>query len=125
MHDIQKRNGKVVAFDAAKITAAMEKAFAAPRASATPEVLSDLTRDVVRELHEHLGERMPSVEQVQDVVELALMRRDFPDVAKAYIVYRYEHAKLREEKQHELLAAIEDRALMVRTKSGSSEPFSL
>ena len=61
----------------------------------------------------------------QDKVERALMERDFFDVAKHYIIYRYEHAKIREEKKDELVKKIEERGLLITKRSGEKDIFSI
>ncbi|MGH7175385.1 MAG: ATP cone domain-containing protein, partial [Minisyncoccia bacterium] len=103
MLEIKKRNGTVAPFDAGKIAAAMEKAFVASSWPYSAELLAELTREVVRRLDERFLEQVPSVENVQDFVELELMQHGFLEVANHYIVYRYEHAKIREEKKQEFL----------------------
>ncbi len=113
-----------VPFDAFKITAAMSKAFAATGENLPIDSLVEMTKDVVRTLEERFPEQMPSVEHVQDFVELSLMKGGYLEVAKHYIVYRYEHAKLREEKQQEFLEKIEEKGLMIKTRSGASAVFS-
>ena len=100
-----RRNGKVNGFDASKINVAITKAFLAVEGSAAAasrrihEVVEDLTDQVVRALFR----RMPSggtihIEDVQDQVELALMRGEHHKVARAYVLYRAERARLRAEK---------------------------
>src|ERR1700756_4159092 len=107
MLEIKKRNGNLAAFDVSKITRAMEKAFIASSWPYSPELLESLTREIVRRLDERFTEVVPSVENVQDFVELELMQHGFLEVAKHYIVYRYEHAKIREEKKQEFLEKAE------------------
>ncbi len=91
---IRKRDGRVVDFDAAKITAALLKAGKATgefeereARRLTMQVLS-LARAV------HLPET-PDVESVQDVVEQVLLDSSFRATAKAYILYREQRAQLR------------------------------
>jgi ribonucleotide reductase alpha subunit len=68
---------------------------------------------------------IPSVEEIQDLVEHALMERSYFDVAKEYIIYRYEHAKIREEKQEEVVKKIEERGLLIVKRNGEREIFSV
>src|SRR3989344_5434049 len=123
MLEIKKRNGIVVPFDANKITIAMEKAFIASSATYSNDVLSDLTRKVVSDIEEKFLDQTPSVENVQDFVELALMYGGHLEVAKHYIVYRYEHAKIREEKKQEFLEKVELEGFMVTTGDGTTERY--
>ena len=97
-----RRNGAVVDFDPEKISVAMTKAFLAvqgqgsAQSSRVREVVARLTQSVVRTL----TRRMPDggtvhIEDIQDQVELALMRAGEHDVARAYVLYREARAKER------------------------------
>ncbi len=124
MLEIKKRNGMIVAFDPSKITSAMQKAFIGSDKPLPLGDLEEMTKEVVRILEERFPEVIPSVEHVQDIVELALMKGGHLEVAKNYIVYRYEHVKIREEKRQEFVEQIEERGFMVKTRDGKEEPFS-
>ncbi len=94
-----KRDGSVVSFDTAKIAVAVEKAM-----RASGELQEKAPARVAEAVYQHLLGRKsaekdftPTVESIQDLVEAELMRQDFPATAKAYILYRQEHAKLRKE----------------------------
>lgn len=92
--EIQKRNGVVVAFDADKIRNAIFKANAAvQQEKMTGKALDDLTQQVAEAFAE---EGVPTVEAVQDKVEETLIAGGFAKTAKAYILYRAEHAKIRQ-----------------------------
>src|SRR5438477_7275265 len=97
-----RRNGAVVGFEPAKITVALTKAFLAVNGSQAAasarirELVASLTEAVVGALMR----RQPQggtfhIEDVQDQVELALMRSGEHDVARAYVLYREERAKVR------------------------------
>src|SRR5438445_2355885 len=97
-----RRNGAVVGFEPAKITVAVTKAFLAVNGSQAAasarirELVASLTEAVVGALMR----RQPQggtfhIEDVKDQVELALMRSGEHDVARAYVLYREERAKLR------------------------------
>ena len=91
---IKKRNGETVPFDAAKIQEAIRKAcVAVPEEKISKKKLEELTAAVVAAIP---GRRTPTVEQVQDLVEETLIREGFARTAKAYILYRAEHAKIRQ-----------------------------
>ena len=91
---IQKRNGVVVAFDKEKIRNAIYKANkAVAEEEMGAPVLDRLTGKVVTAFK---GSGVPTVEQVQDAVEEALIAADYAKTAKAYILYRAEHAKIRQ-----------------------------
>ena len=102
MKQVKKRNGSIVDFEATKITDALRKSFAYCEVAIDEAGLEALTKGVIEDLSAKFGdEATPSVEHVQDLVELALMEAGYLTVAKHYIVYRYEHAKVREEKKQE------------------------
>ena len=99
INDIRKRNGVVTAFNEDKISNAIFKALAAT--SKADRVLADqLANKVVQKLVEQgfTDTRTPSVEDIQDIVESTLIDSGNSDIAKAYIVYRHERRKLRDEK---------------------------
>ncbi|MBE6830300.1 MAG: anaerobic ribonucleoside triphosphate reductase, partial [Ruminococcaceae bacterium] len=91
---IQKRNGVVVTFDKEKIRNAIYKANqAVAEEEMGAPVLDRLTGKVVRTFQ---GDSVPTVEQVQDAVEETLIAADYAKTAKAYILYRAEHTKIRQ-----------------------------
>jgi ribonucleoside-triphosphate reductase len=92
--EIKKRDGRVVEFDSSKITAALTKAGAATREFGDRDARK-LTLRVLTLAHELRFGRVPEVEEVQDVVERVLLDSPFPNTAKAYILYREQHAQIR------------------------------
>lgn len=91
---IKKRDGKLVAFDATKISDAIYKASVATAADDISEKdIIRITEAVITELPSGV---IPSVEEIQDVVEKKLIEANYADTAKAYILYRAERAKIRE-----------------------------
>ncbi|MDA2921986.1 ATP cone domain-containing protein [Patescibacteria group bacterium AH-259-L07] len=101
---IQKREGNIVPFNSDKITIAILKAGQVLKEfdKTQAEMLSDKAVEMLNTLY---GTRKspPRVEEIQDVVEIILMKNGFVKSAKAYIIYRGEHKKIREAKQ-ELLS---------------------
>ena len=97
MKSIKKRDGRTVAFDPAKIQAAIMKSFEASGSAKGPETAEQLTQRVVEELenNESIGS-VPTVEEVQDTVERVLIEKGFVRSAKAYILYRAERSRVRE-----------------------------
>ncbi len=92
---IIKRDGREVEFDPKNIIQAIAKAGAETGEFAREEA-ARLAWQVVEELERvYDGHTVPTVEQVQDIVELVLMHSKWLKTAKAYILYREEHAKLR------------------------------
>ena len=124
MRQVKKRNGQIVDFDTSKITNAMRKAFLAMNTEVSEDKLKDMTIAVVDKVEALFVDKTPHVEQVQDHVEMVLMAEGFHSVAKHYIVYRYEHIKIREEEKKETLEKIEEKQLNITTSSGKLEPFS-
>ncbi len=124
MKQVKKRNGSIVDFEVEKITDALRKAFDSVNVAVEEETLLSVTNGVLEDLSMKFGEeQIPSVENVQDLVELALMEAGYLSVAKHYIVYRYEHTKIREEKKQEVLEKIEEEGLLITTASGKQERF--
>jgi ribonucleoside-diphosphate reductase alpha chain len=96
---IRKRDGRVVPFDEEKITNAIYKAIVAT-GGRDRTLAESLSKRVVEILNEKYGaEMIPAVEDVQDVVERALVENGQARVAKAYIIYRQKRAEIRSEKQ--------------------------
>jgi len=95
VHKIRKRDGNVVLFDREKIAEAIWKAAKAVGGTdkERPEELANM---IVKILDEKYGENgIPSVEEVQDLVEKVLIEEGHAKVAKAYILYRKSHEELR------------------------------
>lgn len=92
--NIIKRNGSVAPFDARKISNAIYKANVSVSGESMTEKHIEFLTNVVTSAAEPLGR--PSVEQIQDIVEETLIKADYAKTAKAYILYRAEHAKTRQ-----------------------------
>lgn len=98
-----RRNGGVTPFDPSKISVALTKAFLAVEGSTAAgsrrvhDVVEELTDQVVGALTRR-GEtgRLFHIEEIQDQVELALMRSEHHKVARAYVLYREERARERQ-----------------------------
>lgn len=90
---ISKRNGTPVPFDITKIRVAIRKANDAAQVEAiAPYQFEKLVEEVVEAIPEG---QVPNVEQIQDLVEERLIAHGFAKTAKAYILYRAEHTKVR------------------------------
>jgi ribonucleoside-diphosphate reductase alpha chain len=122
---IKKRNGSVVDFDRLRIERAMEKAFVATEVAVAQETLGHITDEIIHVLEERFVERIPGVEDVQDLVEKMLAEGGYFDVAKAYILYRKQHAELRESRKNQILEKIERHELSVRKRSGEVVEFDI
>ena len=97
IYKIQKRNGAIVDFELWKIEAAIAKA-AEVVGESRQMVPETLAKEVYIELEEQFSNKVPTVEQVQDVVETVLIRYDHAEMAKAYILYREKRREDREDR---------------------------
>jgi len=95
---VRKRNGELEDFSPTKITRAIYKALSACGRGSEEEA-ENLTQKVLKILPERVKSSIPEVEEIQDAVEETLMREGFPEVARAYILYREKRRELREAKQ--------------------------
>ena len=97
IRQIRKRDGHEVPFDEKKITTAVMKAARAVGHEDPLAVGQEVTRQIVSLLEIFFNkEGIPTVEQVQDLVEKILIEKGYATVAKAYILYREQHAKMRD-----------------------------
>lgn len=91
---IKKRDGRIVEFDSSKITNAIAKAGKASGEFGEREARK-LTMRVLTLAHELRLGSLPDVEEIQDIVERVLLDSPFYKTAKAYILYREQHAQIR------------------------------
>ncbi|MCL5017346.1 MAG: ATP cone domain-containing protein [Patescibacteria group bacterium] len=99
MKFIKKRDGSIVAFDKNKIVAAILKAMNASQEGSESDA-EKVGEEVVRDLNKKYEKTtFPGVENIQDVVETKLILMDYAKAAKAYILYRQERARLREQRR--------------------------
>jgi anaerobic ribonucleoside-triphosphate reductase len=92
---IRKRNGKIVDFDVAKIAKAIGKAGKAT-GEFGDDVAMRLADKVLKTAEEKLRRKIPTVEEVQDIVEDVILSSTHKLTARAYIIYRQKHAEMRE-----------------------------
>jgi len=101
-----KRNGHVVLFDREKIFNAIFKA-AVEMGGSNRELAQKLTHQVIVMMNRiYPQDSTPSVEEIQDIIEKVLIENGHAKTAKAYILYRDEHARIRQRK--ESVIAFED-----------------
>ena len=95
---VQKRSGSVVGFDRFRIEQAISKAYAAEGSPIDEQALSKLVDRVVIVLEHNYNDKdiIPTVENIQDIVEREIAHKGDFDVAKAYILYREERSKERQ-----------------------------
>jgi ribonucleoside-diphosphate reductase alpha chain len=130
-YKVIRRNGAVVGFEPGKISVAMTKAFLAVNGSQgaasarVREQVARLTEQVVAALmRRQPGGGTLHIEDIQDQVELALMRSGEHDVARAYVLYREERARLRA--QQKAAAQVEAKPQLVSVvEAGLSRPLDL
>ncbi|MBD3414316.1 MAG: ribonucleoside triphosphate reductase [Candidatus Aminicenantes bacterium] len=96
---IRKRDGKISDFIQEKITKAIYKAMESKGImdKNVAKSVSDIVTFVLED--KFGGYTVPSVEQIQDIVEMVLMKQGYHEVAKAYILYRDRHKEIREAKK--------------------------
>ena len=97
--EIRKRNGKKSKFDQNKITNAIFKALMATN-QGDRGLAEELAKGVLEKLamQGFSSANAPSVEDIQDIVESTLIEQGHSEIAKAYILYRHERRKIRDEK---------------------------
>ena len=111
-----RRSGNLAPFDSTRIAMAITKAFwevegdTATNSSRLNEIVTQLTDEVAEVFHRRISVngRAIHIEEIQDQVELALMRHEYREVAIAYVLYRRAHSKLREETQESKTASSSD-----------------
>ncbi len=105
IHKVKKRNGSITDFNIHKIEKAIKNAVEAVGKDNTTEA-EILAADVHRELEERFKDSVPSVEDIQDIVEEILIQYGYGEVAKAYILYREKRKESREDR--DVVVEVED-----------------
>ncbi len=125
-----RRNGKVTAFDADKIAVAVTKAFLAVEggSAAASGRVHDMVASLTRSVTENLIRRNPDggtvhIEDIQDQVELALMRAGEHKVARDYVLYREARAQERQEAAKS--APQEEHLVNITLRDGSKQPLDI
>lgn len=126
MLKIKKRDGRIVAFNEQKIINAIEKAFMSVDESVTEYAHEKATNIAayIRGYYEDV-EEIPEIEEIQDLVEKGLMATKRKDVAKAYVLYREERNKIRNQRT-ELMKNIHDKleASNVQNQNANVDEYS-
>ena len=127
-----KRNGAVVAYDDDKIQIALTKAFLAVEGgtAAASSRIRDLVAQLTAQVSSAFKRRLPSggtihIEDIQDQVELALMRSGEHKVARDYVLYREEHARIRAAKTAPPAQEAAPSAIHVTAADGSRVPLDM
>ena len=127
-----RRNGKVTLFDNNKIHVAMSKAFiavegtAAAASSRVHETISDLTEQVMEGLtRSRTAGSTFHIEDIQDQVELVLMRNGHHKVARSYVLYREQRSRERtaEESEKQADKKVDDDKILVKYENGDRRPL--
>jgi len=95
MYTVLKRTGKTVPFDLKKISDAITLAFEAQEKNYNTNIIDFLALKVTADFEPKIKDDQIAVEDIQDSVESVLVQAGYADVAKAYILYRRQHEKLR------------------------------
>jgi ribonucleoside-diphosphate reductase alpha chain len=125
-----RRNGSFSPFDSSKISVAITKAFVAVEGTGATasrrirETVESLTQQIVDVLSRRAdASRTIHIEDIQDQVELALMRSGEHKIARAYVLYREERAQERRKRVEQSSVAPFERRIHVRLSDGRLEPL--
>src|SRR5436309_310542 len=128
-YKVIRRNGAVVSFEPSKIAIAVTKAFLAVNGgqSAASSRVRELTAHLTDSVVNALMKRKPEggaihIEEIQDQVELALMRGGEHEVARAYVLYREKRAQ---ERAHQKQAKTEAEPTITVLENGTQKPLDL
>jgi ribonucleoside-triphosphate reductase len=103
---IRKRDGRLVKFDQAKITQAIQRSFFATGVD-DPKLAEKLSGKVLADMEAALVGTVPQVEEIQDIVERILIKEDHVETAKAFILYRAKRTSIRDGRS-ELMDTVEE-----------------
>jgi ribonucleoside-diphosphate reductase alpha chain len=123
---IIRRDGHIAAFDRSRIEIAIKKAFIAQ--DALSELAHKLSKEIAKKIEESLRRHWPDggsvrIEAIQDYVELELMRAEQLQIARAYIIYRAERNRQRE--QEKALATPILGSMNITLENGSQTPLNI
>ncbi|MDA8020722.1 MAG: ribonucleoside-diphosphate reductase subunit alpha [Thermoanaerobaculia bacterium] len=120
MQDLRvvKRTGEVVEFDPDRIQAAIAKAVDATNHDVAETKVEKVVDDVTQEVRSRFVDFFPNVENIQDIVEKHLVTGGFYEVSKAFILYRAERQKAREEATQRAIESAKLGKLTVKKRDG-------
>lgn len=95
MFQVVKRDGEIAEFQMSKITAAIDKAFDAKEKVYSKDMIDLMALRVTADFQNKITDGKVTVEDIQDSVENVLIQAGYSDVAKAYILYRKQREKIR------------------------------
>lgn len=123
---IRRRDGEIIPFERARIERAIELAcdsIGMTDKSFIPTVTDEVVKDLDNIYGEIFVNRVPTVEDIQDIVERELVKANFFELAKSYIIYREERRRERAERHERLVREFEERTLKVTKADGTKERF--
>ncbi|MEX0791780.1 MAG: ribonucleoside-diphosphate reductase subunit alpha [Pirellulaceae bacterium] len=130
--DVRKRDGRINSFEPSRVENAITKAFRAEIGLPEGQVLEDSLQQQISEITRHVVDQIESrpfsrdgldVETIQDAVEIQLMRHSHYGVARRYILYREQHAKLRALKAADSEGVLAPPRIHVLLETGERQPF--
>jgi ribonucleoside-diphosphate reductase alpha chain len=131
-YSVIRRNGKVTEFDSSKIAVAITKAFLAVEGDSAKDSrrIHDTVAKLTRQVTDNLLRRIDDggtvhIEDIQDQVELALMREGEYKVARSYVVYREKQAEKRAEEEKKHPQPANESPLHVIAADGSRHPLDI
>lgn len=131
-YQVIRRNGQVTDFDSSKIAAAITKAFLAVEGDSAQDSrrIHDIAADITTQIATSLTRRLDDggtvhIEDIQDQVELALMRTGEYKAARAYVLYREQQAQKRAEEEKKHPTAVNETTLHVTAADGSKHPLDI
>lgn len=130
--NVIRRNGKITPYNANKISIAMTKAFLAVEGNSAADSsrVHELVAALTQQITETFKRRLPTggtihIEDIQDQVELTLMRAGEQRVARSYVLYREERRKAREIEQNNVSTLNNNQTLNVKRADGRLEPLNI
>ena len=132
VYKVVRRNGKVTPYDSSKIEVALTKAFLGVEGgtAAASSRIHDTVKKLAIQVNNSLFRRMPDggvvhIEDIQDQVELALMRSGERKIARAYVIYREDRANARAEKTETKSSKKESKKskINITTSNGDTKPL--
>ena len=131
-YQVIRRNGQVTDFDSSKIAIAITKAFLAVEGESAKDSrrIHDVAANITKQIAQNLTRRLDDggtvhIEDIQDQVELALMRADQHKVARAYVLYRDHQAQKRAEEEKQHPTAVSANVINVTALDGSKAPLDI
>lgn len=131
-YQVIRRNGQVTSFDSDKIAVAITKAFlavegdSAQDSSRIHEIVAKITEQITSNLTRRLDDSgTVHIEDIQDQVELALMREGEYKVARAYVLYRESQSQKRAEEEKQHPSIVSENTLHVTATDGTQSPLDL